>query len=83
MPTAHESPPQDASTAVSADNLYSSDFCRRFGITRAEQQRYNKAMDEYIADLAAEVGEPSDEEREWAKRFVDEMYANHARVKAQ
>ena len=73
--------PDDLYAEVKSRGLPASELLQ--GAVRAElrRRRLLEATDQYLAELVAEVGEPTEADRAWAREFVADLTAGSA-VKA-
>jgi hypothetical protein len=65
--------PEDLYRAVKELGLPASELLQEAVRVEVRRRQILAATDEYLAELTAEVGEPSPEDQAWAKALVDRI----------
>jgi len=73
MPRLQVDLPDDLYRAVKELGLPASELLQEALRREMRRRRLPDATDEYLAELIAEVGEPSAEDKAWAKALVDRI----------
>ncbi len=73
MPRLQVDLPEDLYRAVKELGLPASELLQEALRGEMRRRRLLDATDEYLAELIAEVGEPSAEDKAWAKALVDRI----------
>jgi post-segregation antitoxin (ccd killing protein) len=72
--------PDDLYRAVKELGLPASELLQAAVRVEVRRRRILEATDEYLAELVAEVGKPSDEERAWAEALADRLSMRREQV---
>lgn len=62
--------PDDLYAEVKSRGLPASELLQKAVRAELRREELLRATDEYLAELVAEVGEPTDADRAWAREFV-------------